>query len=197
MKNESIKGEENNARINPLPMNIMRPEWIKTLEKIPGAGLKGLYAPVNVLGTLMHNPRTLGPFLEYWVNSKLEMGFSVCEQELIILRMGVHYNCDYVWKHHVPVAQEYGVNDEEIAAVKANPLPDVFSTRETALLQLTDELVVKRTISKHGWEKWSLCLSYSELVDLVSIVSQYVLFALTNNAMNVQIEKPLNHIPGI
>ncbi len=196
MKNDLEKVEKS-ARINPLPMSEMRPEWIKTLEKIPGAGLKGLYSPVNVLGTLMYNPRTLGPFLEYWVNSKLEMGFSVREQELIILRMGVHYNCDYVWKHHVPVAQEFGVNDEEIAAVKANPLPDVFSTRETALLQLTDELVVKRTISKHGWKKWSLCLSYSELVDLVSIVSQYVLFALTNNAMNVQIEKPLNHIPGI
>ncbi len=51
------------------------------------------------------------PFLEYWVTSKSEMGFSVREQELIILRMGVLYQYDYVWMHHVPVDREFGVSE--------------------------------------------------------------------------------------
>ncbi len=68
-------------------MEAMQADWLATLARIPGEGLKGKYAPVHVLGTLMHNPRTMGPFLDYWVTSKLEMAYSVREQELVILRM--------------------------------------------------------------------------------------------------------------
>ena len=185
------------ARIPPLPMSEMQNDWIKTLERLPGAGLKGLYAPVNVFGTLMYNPKTFGPFLEYWVTSKLEMGFTGREQELIIMRMGFLYHCNYVWKHHFPVAKEYGVSEDQIMAVKTSPLPSVFSPREYALLMLTDELVEHRTIRDEAWSKWSNELKKSELIDLVSIVSQYVFFALLNNAMQVQIEEPLTKIPGL
>lgn len=187
----------NEARLTPLPMSEMKNEWIKTLERLPGAGLKGLNAPVNVLGTLMYNPKTFGPFLDYWVTSKLEMGFSAREQELIILRMGFLYNCNYVWKHHIPVAKEFGISEAHIKAVKTSPLPTIFSAREYALLMLTDEMVEHRTIRDESWTKWSGELKKSELIDLVSIVSQYVLFALVNNAMQVQVEEPLTKIPGL
>jgi alkylhydroperoxidase family enzyme len=188
---------ENGARIPPLPMSEMRDEWIKTLERLPGAGLKGLYAPVNVFGTLMYNPRTMGSFLEYWVTSKLEMGLSGREQELIILRMGFLYKCNYVWKHHVPAAKEFGVNDKEIDAVKTSPLPSVFSARECALLMLTDEMVEYRTIRDEAWIKWNGELKRSDLIDLVSIVSQYVFFSLLNNGIQIEIEEPLKKIPGL
>lgn len=194
VENTNLKSE---ARIKPLPMSEMHPEWIKTLERLPGAGLKGLYTPVNVFGTLMYNPRTCGPFLDYWVTSKLEMGLSVREQELIILRMGVHYHCNYVWKHHVPVAQEFGVSDAQLDAVKTTPLPNVFTPHEYALLNLTDELVEFRTIREEAWVKWGTGLEKPILLDLISIVSQYVFFALLNNAIQVEIEEPLKKIPGL
>jgi 4-carboxymuconolactone decarboxylase len=197
MKKTVQTNQESGARIAPLPMSEMRDDWIKTLERLPGAGLKGLYTPVNVFGTLMHNPRTMGPFLDYWVTSKQEMGFSGREQELIILRMGFHYNCNYVWKHHVPPAKEFGVSDAEIEAVKTPVLPPLFSPRENALLMLTDEMVEHRTIREEAWAKWSGELKKSEMVDLVSIVSQYVFFALLNNSIQIEVEEPLAKIPGL
>lgn len=197
MEKSITEVQEKGPRLTPMPMSEMRAEWIKTLEKLPGAGLKGLYTPVNVFGTLMYNPETMGSFLENWVTSKLKMGFSGREQELIILRMGFLYNCNYVWKHHLPVAKEFGVNDSELEAVKISPLPSVFSARESALLMLTDELVEHRTIRDEAWSKWSGELKKSELVDLVSIVSQYVFFALFNNALRIEIEEPLSKIPGL
>jgi 4-carboxymuconolactone decarboxylase len=187
----------NGARIPPLPMSEMRDEWIKTLERLPGAGLKGLYTPVNVFGTLMYNPRTMGSFLDYWVTSKLEMGLSGREQELIILRMAFLYRCNYVWKHHIPAAKEFGANDTEIDAVKTSPLPSVFSVREYALLMLTDEMVEYRTIRNEAWTKWNGDLKSSDLIDLVSIVSQYVFFSLLNNSIQIELEEPLNKIPGL
>lgn len=185
------------SRIQPLPMTGLQDEWIKTLERIPGKGLKGPYFPVSVIGTIMYNPKTMGPFLDYWVTSKLEMGFTVREQELVILRMGVLYKCNYVWKHHVPVAREFGVTDAELEAVKSEKLPGTFSPRETAMLMLTDEMVNHRTVSDEAWDKWSGELSQSERVDLVSLVSQYVFFALLNNSFRLEIEPPLSDIPGL
>jgi 4-carboxymuconolactone decarboxylase len=184
-------------RIRPVPMSEIRDGWAATLTRIPGSGLKGRFFPGNVLGTLMHNPRTLGTFLEYWVTSKSEMGFSVREQELIILRMGVLYKCDYVWRHHVPVAREFGVSEKEIAAVRKSPLPRIFSKREAALLRLTDELVVHRTVRKKVWDECGRVLSRSEWIDMITIVSQYVLFALANNSFEVQLERPLLEIPAL
>jgi len=197
MKAQTPTNQSTEARIQPLPMSDMQNDWLKTLERLPGAGLKGQYAPVNVLGTLMYNPRTFGPFLDYWVTSKLEMGLSVREQELIIMRMGFLYNCNYVWKHHYPVAKEFGVSDDQIAALKISPLPSAFPSREYALLMLTEEMVEHRTIREEAWLKWSSGLSKQELVDLVSIVSQYVFFALLNNAMQIQVEEPLKTIPDL
>jgi alkylhydroperoxidase family enzyme len=195
-KQETVK-PETGARIQPRPMSEMRDEWVKILERLPGAGLKGLYTPVNVFGTLMYNPKTMGSFLDYWVTSKLEMGLTGREQELIILRMGFLFNCNYVWKHHIPPAREFGVNDSEIIAVKTKPLPPVFSARENALLMLTDEMLEYRTIRDEAWSQWSGELKSSELLDLVSIVSQYVFFALLNNSFQIEIEEPLKTIPGL
>lgn len=175
----------------------MRPEWLDILARIPGDGLKGKYAPVNVLGMLMYNPDTLGQFLDYWVNSKLKMGFTVREQELVILRMGVLYDCEYVWKHHVPVGREFGITEEEFDALRQRPLPPVFSPREEALLVLTDEMMDRRNVGDAMYAKYREQLSDSELVDLISLISQYVLFALTNNVLRVQLEPSLNDIPGL
>ena len=194
---ENNKNKETMQRIQPLPMSDMQDDWIKTLERIPGKGLKGAYFPTSVVGTLMYNPKTMGPFLDYWVTSKLEMGFSVREQELVILRMGVHYNCNYVWKHHVPVAREFGVTETELEALKEEKLPDIFPARETALLMLTDEMVNYRTVRDETWEKWSGELKPSEWVDLVSLVSQYVFFALLNNSLQLELEPPMADIPDL
>lgn len=167
------------------------------LRRIPGDALKGRYAPVNVLGTLMHNPGTLEQFLDYWVTSKLKMGLSVREQELVILRMAVHYRCNYVWKHHVPVAVEFGVTQDELAAVRVFPLPSGFSDREEALLVLTDHMVNHRDVPDEIYDRYSGRLKESELVDLISLVSQYVLFTLMNNVMRVEVESSLDEIAGL
>ena len=99
---------EPTPRIVPRPVEEMRQEWLDTVARLPGAGLKGAGFPHNCLGTLMISDGTVGPFLEYWVTCKERMSLSPREQELVILRMGVLYASNYVWMHHVPVGREFG-----------------------------------------------------------------------------------------
>lgn len=192
-----MKNKIEKPRLVPLDTENMSPECKEILKRMPGDALKGKYAPVNVLGTLMYNPETLEPFLDYWITSKLKMSLTIREQELVILRMACHYRCNYVWKHHVPVAVEFGVPEDLLTGLKEFPLPSGFNAREEALLILTDELVTERDIRDEVFDKYRSQLRDSELIDLISLVSQYVFFSLANNALRIQIELSLMGIPGL
>mgnify|MGYP003343036014 FL=1 len=170
----SLQPTESTSRFEPRPVEAMRDEWLATLARIPGDGLKGAGAPRHVLGMLMHSPDTFGPFLEYWVTCKEKMALSVREQELVILRMGCLYRSNYVWKHHVPVGREFGVTDAELDAVRTGRY-DSFPGRERSLLAFTDELVEQRTIRAERWAADRGTLTEVDVVDLIGLVAQYVL----------------------
>lgn len=191
-----IQPSEPHPRLEPLPTTELRPEWLAILERIPGAGLKGPGFPHHVLGELMHSPELLGPFLQWWVSAKSAMALGVREQELVILRMGVLYGSDYVWKHHVPVAREFGVQVEEIRALREGHF-EGFAEREQALLCLTEAMVCERQVRGEVWERHGLLLTAQEVVDLIGLISQYVLFSLTNSVLQVPLEAPLRAEPGL
>lgn len=184
-------------RIAPLSMDDFRPEWAAILGHLPGKGLKGEGFPSNVLGILMQNPETIGPFLDYWVTSKSKMGLTAREQELVILRMGVLYRSDYVWKHHVKVGRDLGINDTEFDAIRQGSYTAFPAERERALLELTDAFMNERALPRNLWDRSRRALSPRDFVDLISLVSQYVLFALTNVCLQVQLEPGVADLPGI
>ena len=189
--NESV------SRIAPLSTTELSPECLKILGRLPGKGLQGEGFPYNLLGILMYNPETLETFLDYWVTSKAKMGLSVREQELVILRMAVLYRSEYVWKHHVKVGREFGVNEVELDAVRQGSYAAFSAARERALLELTDAFMKDRCLSPKLWEQTKDVLGARDFVDLISLVSQYVLFALTNVCLQVQVEPGVANLPGI
>ena len=188
---------EPKSRIAPLSTDNLSPECLKILERLPGKGLQGEGFPYNLLGILMYNPDTLETFLDYWVTSKAKMGLSVREQELVILRMAVLYRSEYVWKHHVKVGREFGVNDKELDAIRDGSYAAFSAARERAFLELTDAFMNDRYLSQKLWNQTKDVLGARDFVDLVSLVSQYVLFALNNVCMQVQVEPGVANLPGI
>jgi 4-carboxymuconolactone decarboxylase len=189
--------DESESRIAPISIDHLRPEWVEILEQMPGKGLKGEGFPRHVLGVLMYNQETFGPFLDYWVTSKSKIGLIVREQELVILRMAVLYRSEYVWKHHVKVGREFGINDSELDAIRHGSYGVFATARERAFLELTDAFMNERSLSAKLWSQTKDILSSQDFVDLISLVSQYVLFVLTNVCMQVQVEPAVAELPGI
>ena len=169
----------------------------RILDRIPGSGLKGAHAPVHVLGTLMHGPATLEGFLRWWVDGKRDMAFTVREQELVILRMGALFECDYVWRHHVVVGHEFGVDDQELGRLRAGDVADWPSLRERALLVLTDEMIEHRTVRDAAWQEHGAQLTAREMVELIQLIAQYVVFALTNNVFRVALEPAFGAVSSL
>jgi alkylhydroperoxidase family enzyme len=188
---------EPDSRIAPLSTDDLRAEWVEILGRIPGKGLQGEGFPRNVLGMLMQNQETLGPFLDYWVTSKSKMGLTIREQELVILRMAVLYRSEYVWKHHLKVGREFGINDAELDAIRQGSYTAFAAERERAFLELTDAFVNDRSLPPELWDRTRGVLSSRDFIDLISLVSQYVLWALTNVCMQVQLEPGVADLPGI
>jgi len=188
---------EPHSRILPMSTDDLRPEWREILGRLPGRGLQGEGFPHNLLGVLMQNQETLGPFLDYWVTSKSKMGLTVREQELVILRMAVLYRSEYVWKHHVKVGREFGINGTELDAIRQGAYTIFAADRERALLELTDAFMNERSLSPKLWNSTKQLLSSRDFVDLISLVSQYVLFGLTNVCVQVQVEAGIADLPGI
>lgn len=121
----------------------------------------------------------------------------VREQELVILRMAVLYRSEYVWKHHVKVGREFGINDTELDSIRLGSYKTMAVERERALLELTDGFMNERFLSPELWKSTKGVLRSEDFVDLISLVSQYVLFGLTNVCMQVQVEPGLADLPGI
>jgi 4-carboxymuconolactone decarboxylase len=184
-------------RIEPVGIDTLTASQQAILDRIPGNGLKGEHAPVNVLGTLLRAPSTLTEFLDWWVAGKQRMRLSVREQELVILRMGVLYGSEYVWRHHVVVGREFGVDDCELDALREGRFEVFDEPRERAYLELTDELVERRDVDDATWERVHAVLDDEQVLELIGLVSQYVLFALTNKVFRVALEPSMLPVPAI
>jgi alkylhydroperoxidase family enzyme len=125
------------------------------------------------------------------------MGLTVREQELVILRMAVLYRSEYIWKHHVKLGYEFGVSDTELEAIRQGAYITFTFDRERALLELTDAFIDERYLSPTLWNSTKQILGSRDYVDLISLVSQYVLFGLTNVCLQVQVEDGVANMPGL
>ena len=62
---------------------------------------------------------------------------------------------------------------------------------------LTDAFMNDRSLSPKLWNQTKNVLGARDFVDLISLVSQYVLFALNNVCMQIQVEPGVADLPGI
>lgn len=187
---------QTSARVVPIKPEEMKKEHLDIISALPGDGLKGKFAPVNVLGTLMKHTGLVGDFLQYWVASKNSAKLSARDQELVILRIAIHYQSDYVWGHHVPVGLEVGLTQEEIDRVVNADITNNWSEYDQALLKATDELILQRQVSDSAWENLSVHLDEYELMDFIHVVTQYIFFSVVNNTFRVELEESIEKIPA-
>ena len=125
--------------------------------------------PHHGISELQHSSVLLELFLEWWVSAKTAMALSLLEQELVILRM--------------------------VGRLRSG-IYGAFPPQERALLVLTDEMVEWRTMSPTTWALHDRPLEPPVVVpavavDLIALIAQDVLFALTNTVLQLPLESAL------
>ena len=131
-----------------------------------------------------------GIFLPYllFLSQILTKGrISRLDKERIILRVAWRVGCVYEWGHHVQMAKDLGIRDEEIRSL-AESQSASWDRRLRTLIQAADELIDRRLLSDETWALLREQLSEDQAVEFCMLVGHYVMVAGTINTLGVRLE---------
>jgi alkylhydroperoxidase family enzyme len=108
------------------------------------------------------------------------------DREILVLRtLGL---CDetYETHHHVLIARNAGMTDDEIEAARAGraDLPPF----EQALMTAAEELHANQRVNDETWHKLAQRYSRIELMEVVALVGGYTLMAMITKSYGIQLE---------
>jgi 4-carboxymuconolactone decarboxylase len=175
-------------RLPPLPAD----QWDEAVQRslapmLPKAGPQDAN---NALSTFAHHPALAKAFLRFNVHLLYSSTLPARIRELAILRVAYRRDSEYEWTHHVELAKNEGISDDEIAAVRRGEAVDPF---ERAVLTGVDELDEKSQLSDQTWAALGERLNDQQRMDFVFTVGCYTLLAMAFNTFGVQLENADQH----
>jgi alkylhydroperoxidase family enzyme len=113
------------------------------------------------------------------------------QRELLILRVASVREAEYEWEQHVILAEEAGIEDDEIARITEGPDASGWSVDDAALIRAVDELLSDAKITDATWATLSDTMDEHQLMDLVFTVGAYDLLAMAFRSFGVQLDDDL------
>jgi len=107
-------------------------------------------------------------------------------RELMILRVAVLNGAGFEFDAHVPHAERAGVAAEKIAAVRAAPLPAVFSPLEQLVLELTDAMTRDIVVPDALIERLRLHFDAKGIIEVVATVAAYNMVSRVLVALRIE-----------
>ena len=150
---------------------------------------------LNILRTIAHLPRLLGPFLGF--AAALAQQGELCrrDSELLALRAAWNSRSDFEWGHHVLYARAAGLDDREIGNVARGPSSPDWSERDRTLLLAADQLHARQQIEDAVWDVLAAHWTEAQRVEIAFVVGQYTMLSMVANSTGVELEPGLDSLP--
>lgn len=171
-------------RLQPLPAD----QWDEATRQALSAMRDA--ATNNALSTLAHHPALAKSFLRFNVHLLMTSTLPPRIRELAILRVAHRRQCAYEWSHHVRMAKDEGITDDQIAALQRGEAADTF---DQAVITGVDELDEKSELSDQTWAALGERLNDQQRMDFVFTVGCYALLAMAFNTFGIQLEHAEQH----
>ena len=144
---------------------------------------------LNIFRTMSHHPWVTKRFLQLGTQLLVRGSLPARERELLILRTGWNTQSEYEWGQHVAIGRAVGLNDVELARIKAGPDAAGWSDVDAALLRAADELHAGSTITGDTWSQLQAAYPDEQtLIEIVMVVGYYHLVAFFLNTTGVERE---------
>lgn len=121
-----------------------------------------LYSP-----ELAARAQKLGEFLRW--NTVLEQRIS----ELVVLITARHYDCDYIWFNHAPLALKHGLSPEAIGFIKNRRRATFRAPDEAAAYGFTTEMLSTNAVSDATLATVRACFGNRGTIELATIIGHY------------------------
>ena len=162
----------------------------KAADRFFSDGPDALRAP-NVVSTLMHHPRLIGPWLAYNGVLLNTPTLEPRQRELMILRVAFRTQSIYEWVQHVRIGNAAAITAEEVEAVARGADAGVWSPLEADMLAATDQLIDRYSVDDETWARLAEHLDERQLVELVFVVGTYMCLAMAFNSFGLQLDPEL------
>lgn len=144
--------------------------------------------PLNIFGTIAHNPKLLKRFLVfagYFLNKGL---LPAREREIVILRVGHRCSAVYEFGQHTVIGARSGLSEAEIRALASDGSDHAWAPGDRDLIAMADELCLHHCVSDDVWARLRERWSDDVLVELVLLAGNYQMVSGFLNTMGVQLE---------
>jgi len=139
----------------------------------------------NVLATLVRHPDLTGAYLPFNAYLLRNSTLSPRVREVALLRAVYRSNCDYLWTHHVPIAEKAGLSPEDMSGIRSGTC---VNRQDQLVIQAVDDLIADSTITQATWEELGQVFTDEQRMDLVFTIGGYFLLAMAVNTFGVQDE---------
>jgi len=154
-------------------------------------------AILNLHRALANSPGTLRNFMRLG-NSLLFHGvLPPALRELAVLRVAQMTGASYEWAHHVPIARQVGVSEEQVAGLGSWHMSQHFGERERAALLYTESVTSAVAVPDEVFREARAHLSEAEVVELTLVAGYWSMVARLLVALEVDLEPSFaQHLPS-
>ena len=170
-------------RVPPVPESDWDQETRELLE-----GLRRGGRVYNIFTTLAHHPKLLKRWMVFANHILRKSTLPPREREIVILRTGWLCKAEYEWAHHVPIAREAGLTQEDIEQTVSGADAEGWNPFEKSLVRAVDELHQNSAMSDETWNALASRLTTEQMMDLIFTVGEYHLVSMALNSLGVQLE---------
>ena len=175
-------------RIAPLP----QAEWTDDARDVfaywEGEEARQNGSRSNTMMTLANHPRLAIASLDLGRYFMLESGLGARQLKLLILRVAHRYGSRYQWAHNALGAQQLGVSDAEIEAVRTGPGDPIWNETDRLFFTAIDEIGDGGKVSDHTWSGLEAAMDRRTCMDLIHAVGYFTMVAWGLVAMGVEVE---------
>lgn len=172
-------------RITPLPAEQWDEGARRALSPLLPASHANPRDAGNILSTLVRHQPLTKAYLTFNAYLLLNSTLSARVREVVVLRTALASRSDYLWDHHVPLAERAGLTAPEIDGIRAGHATDPV---DLAVIRAVDELDAEHAVSDDTWAELGDHMNDDQRLDLVFTVGGYQLLALVVNTLGIQPE---------
>ncbi|MBB2991856.1 alkylhydroperoxidase family enzyme [Mycolicibacterium iranicum] len=172
-------------RVAPLPDDRWTDESRDAVSPLLPVERANLRDAGNILGTLVHHPALTRAYLTFNAHLLLGSTLSARAREVALLRAVHVRRSDYLWDHHVPIAQRAGITAAEIESIRSGDPQDPV---DALLVRVVDELEASNALGDETWSALREVFDERQVMDLVFTVGCYQLLGTAVNVLGIQPE---------
>ena len=173
-------------RVAPLPAGEWDDETRAALSALLPTERRNPRDAGNVLATTARHPALTRAYLEFNAHLLMDSTLSPRIREVALLRVVHRRGCDYLWRHHVPIAQRAGLTAAEIDGIRNGVVADEV---DRLVVAAVDELDGHSAVSDDTWDGLSRHFDEQQRMDLVFTVGGYYLLAVAVNTFGIEDEE--------